>query len=143
MNESGSPKRNLKAVDPYAPGDLLPTYENSWAVLVGIDRYPHFNQLKNAVTDATGVAEVLVTRLDFPRENVFFALEPMPDLDRLPYLLADNARSAAKADIEELLLTILPEKAGANDRVLVFYAGHGDQRRAAVESDKSAAYLIS
>ena len=142
MNESGSPKRNLKTIEQSAPNGLLPTYENSWAVLVGIDRYQHFAHLKNAVTDATGVAELLVTRLDFPQENVFFALEPMPDLDRLPYLLADNARSAAKADIEELLLTILPEKTGANDRVLVFYAGHGDQRRAAGENDRSAAYLI-
>jgi len=64
-------QRNVTAVDLDVLPELLPTYENSWAVVIGINNYAHFNQLDNAMKDALGIAEVLITRLDFPRENVF------------------------------------------------------------------------
>ena len=137
-----TPLRRLRPADPGAKSDLLPTYESSWAVIVGINNYIHFNRLDNALKDALGIAEVLVTRLDFSRENVFLALDPKPDSREVPYALASNVRSASKADIEDLLLNVLPEKAGENDRVLVFYAGHGEQRPVPGEKDESGAFLI-
>ncbi len=144
MPEPLSQSRHLKAIDPGADSDLLPTYENSWAVVIGINNYAHpdLKTLDNALKDALGIAEVLVTRLDFPRENVFLALDPKPDPGTVRYVLASNVRSASKADIEDLLLNVLPEKSGRNDRVLVFYAGHGDQRPVPGEKDKSGAFLI-
>ena len=142
MSEPIPQQRHLGDLDPYASLEHSSTYENSWAVVIGIDNYAHVNRLDNAVKDALGIADVLIARLDFPRENVFLALDPQPDLGALPYLVAGNIRSANKADIEDLLVNVLPEKAGADDRVLVFYAGHGDQRRVASVDDRADAYLI-
>lgn len=144
MPEPSTSLRHVKAVDLDAVSDLLPTYESSWAVIVGINSYQNvgFNRLENALKDALGIAEVLITRLDFPRENVFFALDPKPDPSELSFALPSNVKSASKAGIEDLLLNVLPEKVRENDRVLVFYAGHGDQRPVPGEKDGSRAFLI-
>jgi Caspase domain len=144
MPEPTAQSRHLKAIDLSSNSDLLPTYEGSWAVVIGINNYAHpdLKKLDNAVKDALGIADVLVTRLDFPRENVFLALDPKPDPSVAPHLLASNVGFATKADIEDLLLNVLPEKAGKNDRVLLFYAGHGEQRAVPGEKEKSGAFLI-
>lgn len=102
MNEPNPPSRNVRIIDPDAPPGLLSTYETSWAVVIGINNYAHVSRLDNAVKDALGIAEVLITRLDFPRDNVFLALDPQPDAGSLPCLVAGNIRSANKADIEDL-----------------------------------------
>ena len=135
MPEALSPLRHLRPADTGGKSDLLPTYESSRAVIVGIAHYIHFNRLDNALKDALGMAEVLVTPLDFPREDVFLTLDPKPDLGITSYLLASNIRSSAKLDIEDLLLNVLPEKAGQNDRARVFYAGFR-QRRARVVGER-------
>ena len=59
---------------------------NSWAAVIGINSYAHLSRpLTYAVADAEGVAGLLVTRLDLPRENVFVILDPLhPRLPILP-----------------------------------------------------------
>ncbi len=45
-------------------------YRESWAIVIGIDDYLNAPRLKYAVKDAKGVAQVLVERYGFKKENV-------------------------------------------------------------------------
>ncbi len=103
-----------------------PYYVNSWAAVIGINSYEHAKPLNYAVADAEGIATLLIARLGFPRENVFVVLDSPPAQTSTPYQLYSD--DAAKATIERLLLTDLPSKALDDDRVLIFFAGHGQRR---------------
>jgi uncharacterized caspase-like protein len=48
---------------------------------------------------------------------------------------------ATKVVIEELLLTHLPDKVGRDDRLLIFFAGHGTRRRLPL-SQKEIGHLV-
>ena len=103
---------------PAAPGE-------SWAVLIGINRYQHprVPKLRYAVNDALALEQTLRARGFRP--------------DRIVTLTDDKATKAA---IEQLLGDELRQKLGPNDRLLVFFAGHGktDQLR----SGEEEGYLI-
>lgn len=119
---------------------LVARYARSWAVVVGIDRYrsPAIRDLGYSVADALGMAKALVTQLGFPREQVFIALDPWPEV-AVPWGM--QAGPATKQVVESLLFTRLPEVAGPDDRVLVFFAGHGE-RRHLPDGRSEAGYLI-
>jgi len=78
----------------------------SWALVVGINNYRHADPLNAAVADARAVAAAL-PRLGFNEVRV----------------LLDE--QATKAEIERVIYGELKEKMGANDRLFVFWAGHG------------------
>ena len=84
-----------------------PQYADGWALVVGINRYAHAPPLAIACADAESIAEVLVGDLGFPKKNVCV-------------LLDDEATGTS---IMERYLAF--EKLSANDRLLVFFAGHG------------------
>jgi uncharacterized caspase-like protein len=96
------------AQGPAAGGPVL--YPNSWALVVGVDRYtnPKVPRLNYAVSDARSVAAVLPA-LGFPEKNI--------------RLLLDG--EATKARIESVLYR---EFVGMkeNDRLFVYFAGHGE-----------------
>lgn len=81
-------------------------YQESWAVVVGINGYRHtaIPSLNYAIKDAESVAAALQP-LGFPRDHI---------------TVLTNA-GATKAAIEEALY----HQVGAADRLLVFFAGHG------------------
>lgn len=85
------------------------------ALLVGVDVYQDARvpATPGAVDDARSVAEVLVTRFGFPREDV--------------RLLVNNEATAAA--IAREFTTWLIEGTAPGDRVFFLYAGHGSQLR--------------
>jgi len=85
-------------------------YGNSWAVVIGINQYrnPGIKPLGAGVNDAQRMREALI-RLGFPERQVF--------------TLTDE--QATKAAIENLLGDRLRRLAKGEDRILVFFAGHG------------------
>jgi len=89
----------------------LEFYENSYAVLIGINNYQSesMNDLGLAVADAESVTDLLTTKLHFPKENVRVLLN----------------EEATKDNINNTLFQIA-ELAGPNDRILIYYAGHGE-----------------
>ncbi len=87
-------------------------YGQSWAVVIGIDKYKHLPRLNYAVADANGVAEVLINYYGFPVENVLLHLN----------------EDATYQKLNRLLTTTLPETTGPNDQVIIFFAGHGIKR---------------
>jgi len=84
-------------------------YADSWALVIGINAYQKVSpRLNYAVQDAEAVASALPD-LGFPRRNIT--------------LLKD--RDATKARIEEVLYREFT-RMGPEDRLFVFFAGHGE-----------------
>lgn len=95
--------RGVKAV----PASTVGIYRNSWAVIIGINGYRKAPKLNYAVSDAKNVLGSL-RELGFPPENTIAILD----------------QEATKQRIEQVLYGAL-RKTTPEDRVLVFFAGHG------------------
>ena len=132
--------RGLRPTNPEATTDLVPYYDKSWAVIIGIDHYEHLNGLDRARLDALGVAELLTAKLGFPKGNLFIVLDPPPD--DLTTDLEVYSKRATKVVIEDLIFNRLPELTKPNDRVLIFYAGHGERRLVPDARLGSVGYLV-
>lgn len=86
-----------------------PTYNNSWAIVVGINKYRSGPPLDYACNDAEGIAEVLRDKFSFPKDNIV--------------LLTD--KSATREKILSEFLAFANGKAQSDDRLIFFFAGHG------------------
>jgi uncharacterized caspase-like protein len=82
-------------------------YKNSWAVVIGINGYQKAPRLNYAVSDAKSILAAL-EGLGFPRDKTIVMMD----------------REATKQRIEQVLYGIL-RKSTEEDRVFVFFAGHG------------------
>lgn len=89
--------------------NLIPAYSNSHALIIGIDGYKTGPPLKYAVSDATAIAAALSDRFLFPENNVHLLLD------------CDATRTA----ILDHFLSFACEGTEVNDRLVVFFAGHG------------------
>ncbi len=83
-------------------------YSESWALLIGINKYHNETHLNYAVADAERMHRLLTEKLDFPIDNVFMLLDEEATLI--------NIKKAMKK---------LYEVANDSDRVLIYFAGHG------------------
>jgi uncharacterized caspase-like protein len=83
-------------------------YDNSYALIIGIDKYQNVQNLNYAVKDAESVHDILVNTFDFPEFNI--------------KLLKNE--EATKQNILESFSDIT-KKADYKDRVLIYFAGHG------------------
>jgi len=92
----------------------LPKYDNSWAVVIGINAYQHASPLSFAVQDAEAVAALLTSQFAFPNDRVQLLLDAQ----------------ATRQTIEQTFLSLAHDKVHPDDRVLIFFAGHGHTRRA-------------
>ena len=90
-----------------------------WAVVIGINTYPHIRQLKYAVNDARLFYEYLVKYSHIPQENVT--------------LLSDHEATLTK--IRSTLGTRLKSIAGKDDMVIIFFAGHGATEKDVMSPD--------
>jgi hypothetical protein len=85
-------------------------YANSWALIIGINKYQYASPLGYATNDAQSIAEVLEKRFNFPKENISLLLD----------------ETATAEGIRKSFLEYTKDgKVGPDDRILVFYAGHG------------------
>jgi len=84
-------------------------YDDSWAVIIGIDNYQNLSNLDYAVEDAKAIKELLITKFDYSEENVKLLLNEEANKMNIVNVISDVSL-----------------KAGENDRILVFYAGHGE-----------------
>ena len=83
-------------------------YSSSWAVVVGINDYQTWPPLNYAVNDARSVRSKLLD-LGFESGKIFELYN----------------REATKENILRVVADELPRETGPNDRVLLFFAGHG------------------
>jgi len=93
--------------------------KNMWAVVIGIDTYPNIRQLKYAVSDAGLFYDHLIKRNRIPTENGVLLLN----------------QDATLTKIRSILGTDLKNKAGKDDMVVIYFAGHGATERDAQSPD--------
>ena len=84
-----------------------------WAVVVGIDKYPKLQQLKYAVKDAQAFYDLLLSSNYVSSGNIFFVTNDQAKLSNLRSILG----------------TKLKQKAGQDDMVIIYFAGHGATER--------------
>jgi hypothetical protein len=92
-----------------ATASYKPFYRNSWALVIGINDYQFVAPLAYAGNDADAIASVLVNDLGFSAENTI--------------VLKDSA--ATKQSILDAFIDFSNKAADLDDRLLVFFAGHG------------------
>ncbi|MFA5112208.1 MAG: caspase family protein, partial [Desulfobaccales bacterium] len=86
-----------------------PKYTNSHALIIGINAYRKAPPLGYARNDAESIASILNDKFEFPETNVA--------------LLVDD--QATKEQILGTFLEYTKEQFGPDDRIIVFFAGHG------------------
>jgi uncharacterized caspase-like protein/peptidoglycan/xylan/chitin deacetylase (PgdA/CDA1 family) len=100
-------------------------YANSWAIVVGIDKYQKWPQLQYAVRDAEGVGQLLVQKFGFASERVITLKNEQAT--RTGILAAFHDR-LAHGNLQP------------NDRIFVFFAGHGATRK--LSSGRDLGYIV-
>ena len=96
------------SVMPSVQAGSLPITGEYWALIVGIDQYQYVPKLQSAVRDAQAVREVLVQRYGFAHDHVVEIINGQ----------------ATREGIENAFYQ-LRKKAGKDDSVFIYYAGHG------------------
>ncbi len=88
---------------------LKQSYDASRALIIGINEYKHTSPLGYAVSDAEEIQEILIKELGFDKENVICLID----------------KEATKTNILKAFHSFTSEDVQVDDRVLVFFAGHG------------------
>lgn len=99
-------------------------YRESHALIIGIDQYQRWPRLQHAARDARAMQTLLQTRFGFAPENV--------------KLLLDG--EATRANILRALNRLAGQGLKRDDRVFVFFAGHGSTRK--LPSGREVGYVI-
>ena len=100
-------------------------YADSWAIVIGIDDYAKWPKLQYAVRDAKAVRETLVQKFGFAAERIV-TLEN-----------AAATRAGILAAFHDKLAHAGMKK---NDRLFVFFAGHGTTRQ--LSSGRDLGYIV-
>jgi len=82
---------------------------NIWAVVIGINDYPNIRKLKYAVNDAKEFYELLISHNRIPEENITLLIN----------------QEATLTNLRSSLGTHLKNKAGKEDMIIIYFAGHG------------------
>ena len=99
-------------------------YDNSWALIVGINNYENVQDLNYAVEDALAIKNLLINNYHFPRSNV--------------RVLTDSEATQGKIKKE---LSNLVKYAGKKDRIIFFFAGHGDTEALGIEEGEMGFFI--
>jgi hypothetical protein len=84
-------------------------YDNSWALIIGINKYENVQKLNYAVDDAEFIQEMLVKYFDFSIGNI---------------IILKDERATKQNILKEF--SAITKSANENDRVIIFFAGHGE-----------------
>jgi uncharacterized caspase-like protein len=109
-NEGFSTKKSISVQLAKKPGE-------TWAVIIGINKYANFVPLKYAVDDAREFYRYLVEVNKVSKDKIYLMLDQEATLDK----------------IRSVLGTRLRRSAGKEDTVIIYWAGHG-----AIESDSTS-----
>jgi len=85
-----------------------PFFKKSWALIIGIDDYVKANKLRYAVSDAEAVSNLMIKKYGFGSK----------------YVIKLYNSEATKENILKAFERLIKET-GEDDRVFVFFAGHG------------------
>ena len=108
-----------------APPAMAP-YRESWAAVIGIDAYQTWPKLSYAANDAQAIRDLLIKKYNFKDDHVFLLLDQHATRQNILSLLGDKLAN--------------PDLVKREDRVFVFFAGHGATRHLA--SGRDLGYII-
>jgi len=91
-------------------------YDDSWALIVGINDYEHVRGLNYAVEDALAIKNMLINDYGFKRNNVRVLTN------------SEATGSNIKKELHSLVKSV-----GENDRVVFYFAGHGETETLGIE----------
>ena len=100
-------------------------YANSWAIVIGIDEYPKWPRLQYAVRDARGVRQTLIDKFAFAPERV---------------ITLENAAATRTGILAAFHDRLAHGGVQKNDRIFVFFAGHGATRQ--LSSGRDLGYIV-
>ncbi|HUN53964.1 MAG TPA: polysaccharide deacetylase family protein [Smithella sp.] len=113
-------------VAPQAAVEPISLYRENWAVIIGIDKYEKWPKLQYAVNDAQAVRDVLIKKYRFKPENIYLLLNEEATRERILSVLGDTLGNT--------------DKIKKDDRVFVFFAGHGATRQ--LPSGRYLGYIV-
>ena len=91
-------------------------YDNSWALIIGINDYENVPDLHYAVEDALAIKNMLINEFYFSRNNVRVLID----------------KEATQSNINREMSKLL-KSADVNDRVVFYFAGHGETEALGLE----------
>lgn len=100
-------------------------YKNSWAIVIGIDDYANWPKLEYASRDAQAIANTLTGQFGFPSSQVIVLKDQQATRNNILAAFHDRLADG---------------RTQKDDRVFVFFAGHGATRRLA--SGRDLGYII-
>ena len=103
-------------------------YAASWAIVVGVDSYPKWPHLQYAVRDAEGVGQTLVQKFGFASDHVVTLKNEQATRRGILAAFHDLVGHGSAAGLQP------------NDRVFVFFAGHGATRK--LSSGRDLGYIV-
>ncbi|MCZ8252618.1 MAG: polysaccharide deacetylase family protein [Hylemonella sp.] len=110
---------------PATPVVTAGSYGSSWAIVIGIDDYAKWPKLQHAVRDARAVREVLIQKFGFQPDHV---------------MTLENGEATRARILSVFHDKLLHGGMKKNDRLFVFFAGHGATRR--LSSGRDLGYVI-
>lgn len=110
---SGQEKEVMRGVGQVNAPEVM-AQGNNYLFVIGIDDYPNWFRLDNAVSDARGIQEILMER---------FGFQPAVD----PLYNEEATKGNIQTSFDRLRALLKPE-----DDLIIFYAGHGETRRDSV-----------
>jgi peptidoglycan/xylan/chitin deacetylase (PgdA/CDA1 family)/TolA-binding protein len=122
----GLPNTRGEQAEAAAAPPAAQPYHDSWAAIIGIDNYVNWQKLQYAAHDALGVKDLLIQKYNFKPDHIFTLLNGEATRQNILSLLGDKFAN--------------PSMVQREDRVLVFYAGHGATRKLA--SGRELGYII-
>lgn len=102
-----------------------PGYSDSWAIVIGIDDYAKWPKLQYAARDAQAIRETLIQKFSFAPEHIVSLTNK------------EATRTGILAAFHDKLAHSGMKK---NDRLFVFFAGHGATRK--LSSGRDLGYII-
>lgn len=121
--------RDFSVARPRKGADSAPTvttgYQKSWAIVIGIDDYAKWPKLEYASHDAQAIADTLTGQFGFPSSQV---------------IVLKNQQATRNNILAAFHDRLADDRTGRDDRVFVFFAGHGATRRLA--SGRDLGYII-
>jgi len=116
----GTPAQGTAPAAPVSAG-----YGNSWAIVIGIDDYAKWPKLQYAVRDAQGVRQTLIDKFGFTAERV---------------VTLKNAEATRAGILRAFHDRLAHGGVQKNDRIFVFFAGHGATRK--LSSGRDLGYIV-
>ena len=119
------PKGSATAATGPAPAAMSPGYSGSWAIVIGIDDYAKWPKLQYAARDAQAIRETLIQKFGFAPEQVVSLTNQQATRAGILGAFHDKLAHAGMKK---------------NDRLFVFFAGHGATRQ--LSSGRDLGYIV-